>query len=396
MGRLEIDSQDAAVTWIDDPLRPPAAFQALDLRPLEAALLRVSLVGSAFFGCLLTEKLLAAAHASRCLVYPERDDLPFRQFRGALYSPDELFAGLSADDPASYQTTLDWVTYLTYMDPVKKRPIESSLDVILARRVHDSSISDALDELVVVQPGKVVAIMGGHDRKRSDPAYRVVARIAHALTNDGYRVVSGGGPGIMEAANLGAFLASAAVEEIDLAIGQLRVADDYKDPRWLTTGWSVRDRYLGGGHEPGTSVGIPTWFYGHEPPNPFATHIAKYFENSVREEGLLSIALGGVLFAEGNGGTVQEIFQDACQNYYRTYGSPKEGLLSPMILLDAGYWDPQSGSTVPKAKPVAPLLKVLASEKKFGDYVLVTGPLTDATVTEVLQFIRTHPPVKRD
>ena len=54
----------------------------------------------------------------------------------------------------------------------------------------------------------------------------------------------------------------------------------------------------------------------------FATDIAKYFENSLREEGLLALALAGVVFARGNAGTVQEIFQDACQNYYRARITP--------------------------------------------------------------------------
>jgi hypothetical protein len=65
------------------------------------------------------------------------------------------------------------------------------------------------------------------------------------------------------------------------------------------------------------SVGIPTWYYGNEPPNLFASHTGKYFFNSVREDGLVSIASGGIVFGPGNAGTVQEIFQDAPLNYYR-------------------------------------------------------------------------------
>ena len=32
------------------------------------------------------------------------------------------------------------------------------------------------------------------------------------------------------------------------------------------------------------SLGVPTWFYGHEPPNLFATRIAKFFTNALRED----------------------------------------------------------------------------------------------------------------
>lgn len=40
----------------------------------------------------------------------------------------------------------------------------------------------------------------------------------------------------------------------------------------------------------------------------------------------------GVIFAEGNAGTVQEIFQDACQNYYVNFN-----FRSPMILFGTHY-----------------------------------------------------------
>ena len=69
-----------------------------------------------------------------------------------------------------------------------------------------------------------------------------------------------------------------------------------------------------------TSLGIPTWFYGHEPPNVFATAIAKYFRNATREAILLQVCDAGIVFLPGAGGTVQEIFQDACENYYADAG----------------------------------------------------------------------------
>ena len=85
------------------------------------------------------------------------------------------------------------------------------------------------------------------------------------------------------------------------------------------------------GHGDGLTVGlsIPTWFYGHEPSNPFASHIAKYFSNSEREDGLLAVATAGIVFVPGGPGTLQEVFQDAAQNAYETYGQS-----SPMVFLD--------------------------------------------------------------
>ena len=77
-----------------------------------------------------------------------------------------------------------------------------------------------------------------------------------------------------------------------------------------------------------SSLAVPTWFYGHEPSNLFSVHIAKYFSNSLREDGLLAIAMHGIIFAPGSAGTTQEVFQDATQNHYATYG-----VVSPMVFL---------------------------------------------------------------
>jgi hypothetical protein len=88
----------------------------------------------------------------------------------------------------------------------------------------------------------------------------------------------------------------------------------------------------------------------------------------VREEGLLALALGGIIYAEGNGGTVQEIFQDANQNYYRTYANKK----SPMILFGVDYWNPADmcrHNPADKRKKVYPVLEKLACEKSFNDYL---------------------------
>ena len=66
----------------------------------------------------------------------------------------------------------------------------------------------------------------------------------------------------------------------------------------------------------GRSLSIPTWFYGHEPTNVFATDIAKYFSNALREDTLLNRCRGGVVYLPGQAGTVQEIFQAVTENFY--------------------------------------------------------------------------------
>jgi predicted Rossmann-fold nucleotide-binding protein len=117
---------------------------------------------------------------------------------------------------------------------------------------------------------------------------------------------------------------------------------------------------------PGVSVGIPTWLYGHEPATPFATEHAKYFENSIREEGLLALAIYGAIYTPGSSGTLQEIFEDANQNFYVP---PGEGP-SPMVFLDLdGFFT--------KTYPVIPVLKALF-EKRFDDVIVVVATPDDA------------------
>jgi predicted Rossmann-fold nucleotide-binding protein len=119
------------------------------------------------------------------------------------------------------------------------------------------------------------------------------------------------------------------------------------------------------------SVGIPTWLYGHEPATPFATEHAKYFENSIREEGLLTLAIYGAIYAPGSSGTLQEIFEDANQNYYVP---PDEGL-SPMVFLDMdGYWT--------RRYPVIPVLRELFGDR--FDQVVTVASTAEAAVDAIV------------
>lgn len=246
----------------------------------------------------------------------------------------------------------------------------------LARRLHDHSMTDALHEALEGQ--RPVAIMGGHGLERRHPVYRMVARIAFKLTQAGYTMLSGGGPGAMEATHVGAWFAHYDLETMDAAIAQLSVRPDgakpgeeFADPDWLQRAWAVRERWPVSEPEY-HSIGIPTWLYGHEPPAPFATRIAKYFANSVREEGLLAVATYGVVFARGSAGTTQEIFQDACQNHYGSFGSR-----SPMILLGRQFWTEE--------RPVWPLLERVAQGKVYDELLFLTDD-EDAVVRKIQSY----------
>src|SRR5215213_10021067 len=128
----------------------------------------------------------------------------------------------------------------------------------LAQRLHDHAVDVALSELLCAEPRRrVVGIMGGATTPRSDPWYRRVAELARALTRAGYLVASGGGPGSMEAANLGAFLAQHEDGALDEALSILARVPAYEgDPLpYMAAAAEAFDR-LGPGAE---SVAIPTW-----------------------------------------------------------------------------------------------------------------------------------------
>src|SRR5262249_40778586 len=57
----------------------------------------------------------------------------------------------------------------------------------------------------------------------------------------------------------------------------------------------------------------------------------------IREDGMLAVATAGIVFAPGGAGTMQEIFQDAAQNAYRTFGR------SPMAFLDTRHYCAETG-----------------------------------------------------
>lgn len=116
-----------------------------------------------------------------------------------------------------------------------------------------------------------------------------------------------------------------------------------------------------------------------EPITPFAEHIAKYFQNSIREDGLLALATHGVIYVEGGAGTLQEIFQDACQNYYHSFpqGSNGSGYFSPMIFFgdfwnDSSHWGSQVG----------PLLKTLFAKKPEAEQLVGIETAIDAVLNE--------------
>ena len=384
----DIDSIEKVNQWLVTPR--PAIFQGQDLRELDADISGKISEDCVFLGCEIGPLLGQAIAKKNCSII-HRPKLAFNPFKSSLYSPEELYDYYDVDKPLSYMNCLDRKIYCSYVDCTipeirdNERPeLQVDLNEALMRRIHDWSISDALHELIPEENRPhTVAIMGGHDVGRDEGAYKDTVNLAHSLAKSGFFVITGGGPGLMEAANMGSYLSgfNDGIKKLDDLIKMLSNASLYNHKDWLQWGFKAKEM-LGIPDDLSASknLGIPTWFYGHEPPNVFATDIAKYFENSVREEGLLAIAWGGIIFAKGNGGTVQEIFQDANQNYYRLFGKRK----SPMVLFGVDFWNPlPDGPIIAKQKPVYPLLLALAKEKDFSEMIM----LSDSS-EEILNFIR--------
>ena len=325
--------------------------------------------------------------------FPEIGELKFNLRPRGLYTVADLYNAYAPDAPGSWEKSYDHIAYDWFYDEQKKAVRPLAIGEAMAARLHDASIEHAINDFILGEPGKVVAFMGGHSVSRADPAYRQVATIARVLRRADLQIVTGGGPGLMEAANLGAFLAPYGDDELDAAVKTLGSFDSGPAGRekWLATASEVRGRLLGGDWKASPklgsrNLGIPSWLYGNEPPNFFCTGIGKYFYNSVREDGLVNIGSGGLVFGPGSGGTIQEVFQDACVNYYAP------GRATPMVFLGKSIWDPAVFPPRPTdlpshPRPVYPLVRALAGEVTNGFNAAI---LLSDDAAEVVSFLTGH------
>lgn len=302
------------------------AFQYIDFNLVPDYAISVHFRDCLFLGCEIPFPMEKRIEGD-CLVFP-RMGMKYKAFASCLYSGDTLYEGYDPAVEGSFDTCFDTRVYKDYIEKGKHA---NCIRETLARAIHDHSMTDAMNGLLDEYDERdIVAIMGGHAMKRTDESYEKVVRISKRLTENGKLMVSGGGPGAMEATHLGAWMAGRSEEELKDALQMISCAPTFRDLQWLDTAFAVRKKYP---QEKYRSLGVPTWFYGHEPATPFATHIAKYFDNSIREDGILTIAKGGVIYSPGAAGTLQEVFQDGAQNHYETYG-----YASPMIFLGVDFF----------------------------------------------------------
>lgn len=312
---------------------------------------------------------------------PFRKDRPYEPLRKSLYSVEELMDGWDTPTGSLDERIEEYYTKAGEQVPKKS-------DEALCQRIHD----DYIDRLVLGFIGdsdsdarKIVGIMGGHVEDRTSKYYVMVAEIAYQLTKAGYCVLTGGGPGVMEAGNLGAYMSVYPVEELKKALLTLSQAPRYprldpadpnnaiKRKKYVEAAKAVRRDYPKGG----ISLGVPTWAYADEPTGQFASHIAKYFANSIREDGLLAIAAYGVVFGPGAAGTSQEIFQDAVHNSYWSFGSR-----GPMVFL---------GTEVYRRSPsLYDVVLAAANRDGYSDFLALVDDAASA-----IAFIKNHPMIKK-
>ncbi|NPB06191.1 MAG: TIGR00730 family Rossman fold protein [Aquificae bacterium] len=152
-----------------------------------------------------------------------------------------------------------------------------------------SEFVQGFDELARVGPA--VTFFGSARFKEDDPYYRLAYETAFRLGKLGFTVITGGGPGIMEAANRGA--------------------------------------YDSGAESIGLNIDVP----GEESPNRYQTKSLKFKYFFVRKVMLLKYSMAYLIFP-GGFGTFDELFE--ALTLVQTGRSHK----FPLILFGSSYYEP--------------------------------------------------------
>jgi len=184
---------------------------------------------------------------------------------------------------------------------------------------------EGFEELPKVYPA--VTIFGSTRVRPGDPCYAKAEAVARELVKAGFSIITGGGPGVMEAANKGATEAG---------------------------GWSV-----------GINIRLPL----EQEPNPYANVRLEVRYFFVRKVMMAKYAVGFV-FLPGGYGTLDELFE------ILTLVQTRKIRPVPVVLVGAHYWGPLVDwlrKTVLAGGKISPgdleLFKVLDDPREVAAYI---------------------------
>ncbi|MCE1241219.1 MAG: TIGR00730 family Rossman fold protein [Azonexaceae bacterium] len=90
-----------------------------------------------------------------------------------------------------------------------------------------SEFVEATDRLSAIKPA--VTVFGSARIKEGTPYYELTEKTARLLSDSGFSVISGGGPGIMEAANKGAFFGKSPSVGLNIQLPHEQQSNPYQD-----------------------------------------------------------------------------------------------------------------------------------------------------------------------
>lgn len=186
--------------------------------------------------------------------------------------------------------------------------------------------------------GPCISIFGSARTKPGDPYYELATEISKRLSEEGFGIISGGGPGIMEAANKGA--------------------------------------QLGGGKSVGLNIELPF----EQQANPFIDRDASlHFDYFFVRKTLFTKYSQGFVMMPGGFGTMDEFFEVA------TLIQTGKMLQVPLILVSSSYW----GGLMDWLKKTMLERENYISEADLDLLKLADTP--EQVVDHVLNFYTKHP-----
>jgi len=125
---------------------------------------------------------------------------------------------------------------MTKKEIINTPPKQSPVEILTRQQLHDTAIervhliakefTDAFN--FIKKYPKSVTIFGGTHFKEFDPEYAKARSIASRVSKDlNYSIITGGGPGIMEAANRGAFESGGASLGLTIELSNHQIKNDY-------------------------------------------------------------------------------------------------------------------------------------------------------------------------